>query len=173
MRLAGEGWEAFFQTFEREAFRLETLPVYRVEGEREEFEAFLATGRQDVPADDSWLEDIRHYRATDRWIGRVHVITRPLTDYLRFEFDFYQHSARAGEEVRILDLTEQPNPGLPVQDFWMFDESKIVRMDYAEDGTQLGRELLEDIDPAPYVEWKRIALERSEPFLEYYARMHE
>jgi len=40
-------------------------------------------------------------------------------------------------------------------------------MDYAPDGTQLGRELLEDVDPAAYVEWKRLALEHATPFTEY------
>ncbi|MFE5722997.1 DUF6879 family protein [Streptomyces erythrochromogenes] len=33
-----------FETFERSAFRLETLAVYSVEEEREEFERFLAGG---------------------------------------------------------------------------------------------------------------------------------
>ena len=72
----------------------------------------------------------------------------------------------AGEDVRILDLTDQPDPGLPAQDFWLFDDSAVVRMDYDADGTQLGRELLEGIDPAPYVAWKHLALEHAEPFTE-------
>lgn len=173
MQLAGDDWKKFFDSYEREAFRLETLPVYKVEQEKEEFEHFLATGDPSCSDDDLWYQRVRHFRSTGRWIGRVHVITRPLTDYLRFEFAAYPYNVRAGEEVHILDLTEQPNPGLPNQDFWMFDESKIIRMDYAEDGTQLGRELLDDVDPAPYVEWKRIALDHAEPFTDYSARMLE
>ncbi|MGH3780722.1 MAG: hypothetical protein ACRDRO_08875 [Pseudonocardiaceae bacterium] len=43
---------------------------------------------------------------------------------------------------------------------------QIVRMDYGPDGTQLGRELIEDVDPAPYVAWKQLALEHAEPFTE-------
>jgi len=73
----------------------------------------------------------------------------------------------SGEDVRILDLTDRPDLGLPVQDFWLFDDTAVVRMDYAPDGTQLGRELLEDVDPAAYVEWKRLALEHATPFTEY------
>jgi hypothetical protein len=173
VQLAGDDWKKFFDSYEREAFRLETLPVYKVEQEQEEFEHFLATGDPSCSDDDPWYRRVRHFRSTGRWIGRVHVITRPLSDYLRFEFAAYPYNVRAGEEVRILDLTERPNPGLPNQDFWMFDESKIVRMDYAEDGTQLGRELLDDVDPAPYVEWKRIAMDHAEPFTDYSARMLE
>ncbi len=47
---------------------------------------------------------------------------------------------------RPLDLADRPDPGLPAQDFWIFDETAVVRMDYDLDGTQLGRELLEDTD---------------------------
>lgn len=76
-----------------------------------------------------------------------------------------------GEDVRILDLTNQPNPGLPAQDFWLFDDTAVVRMDYDQDATQLGRELLEDVDPAPYVAWKRLALKYSEPFTENWVKL--
>ena len=109
---------------------------------------------------------VRHFRQTGRWIGRVHVISRPLTDYLRYEFAVYRRTVEVGEDVRILDLTDQPDPGLPAQDFWLFDDTAVVRMDYAPDGTQLGREFLEDVDPAPYVAWKQLALEYAEPFSE-------
>jgi hypothetical protein len=137
-----------------------------VGSEQAEYEIFLATGQLDIPDDDPWLVRVRHFRHTGRWIGRVHVINRPLTDYLCYEFAVYRRTVEAGEDVRILDLTDQPNPGLPAQDFWLFDDTAVVRMDYSPDGTQLGRELLEDVDPAPYVAWKRLALEYAEPFTE-------
>lgn len=166
MRLDGDGWRTFFDSYQREAFRLETLPAYNMGTEQAEYEKFVVTGRLDIPDDDSWLMRVRHFRRTGRWIRRVHVISRPLTDYLRYEFAVYHRTVEAGEDVRILDVTDQPDPGLPAQDFWLFDDTAIVRMDYGPDGTQLGRELLEDIDPAPYVAWKRLALEYAEPFTE-------
>jgi Family of unknown function (DUF6879) len=167
VRLDGERWRAFFDAFQRTAFRLETHPGYDVASEREEYEQFLATGSLHIPGDDQWLARVRQFRATGRRVGRVHVLRRPLTDYLRYEFAVYQHSAAAGEDIRILDITSQPNPGLPDQDFWLFDDASVVLMDYDEHGTQLGRELLEDADPAPYVQWQRIALAHSQPFAEY------
>jgi len=171
VRLEGDAWESLFDSFEREAFRLETLPVYRVREEAERIEHFLATGDTGAADDDGWRTEVQHHRDTGRWIGRVHVVSRPLTDYLRFEFTSQKFSVQAGEEVRVLDLADTPNPGLPDQDFWMFDESTVVRMDYAEDGTQIGRELLEAADPAPYVEYKRLAMAHSEPLLDYCARI--
>ncbi|MGH3824288.1 MAG: DUF6879 family protein [Pseudonocardiaceae bacterium] len=166
MRLEDDGWRTFFDSYQREAFRLETLPSYGVDSEQDEYEKFLATGKLDIPDDDPWLVRVRHFRQTGRWIGRVHVIRRPLTDYLRHEFAVYRHTVEAGEDVRILDLTDQRDPGLPAQDFWLFDDTAIVCMDYDVDGTQLRRELLEYVDPAPYVAWKRLALEHAEPFTE-------
>lgn len=166
MRLEGDSWPTFFDSYQREAFRLESLPSYGVGSEQAEYEIFLATGQLDIPDDDPWLMRVRHFRHTGRWIGRVHVINRPLTDYLCYEFAVYRRTVEAGEDVRTLDLTDQPNPGLPAHDFWLFDDTAVVRMDYSPDGTQLGRELLEDVDPAPYVAWKRLALEYAEPFTE-------
>ncbi len=167
MRLDGDAWRTFFDSYQREAFRLETLPAYGVGSEQAEYERFLATGRLDIPDDDPWLVRVRHFRRTGRWVGRVHVITRPLTDYLRYEFAVYRHTVAAGEDVRILDLTDRPNPGLPIDDFWLFDDTTVVRMDYDPDGTQRGRELLEEADPTPYVGWKRLAWQHAEPFMEY------
>ena len=143
-----------------------------VSSEQVEYDSFLANGKLIIPDDDPWLVRVRNFRRTGRWIGRVHVISRPLADYLRYEFAVYQFTAQAGEDVCILDLAERRDPGLPPQDFWLFDDTAVVRMDFLADGTQVGRELLEGVDPAPYVAWKRLALEYWQPFMEY-AKLHE
>jgi hypothetical protein len=165
--LDGEQWRSFFDAFQRTAFRLETYPAYDVASEREEYEDFLSSGCLCIPDDDPWLTRVRHFRATGRWIGRVHLLRRPLTDYLRYEFAVYRHTAAAGEDIRILDVTDQADSGLPSEDFWLFDGTSVVRMDYDGQGRQLGRELLEDTDPAPYVERQQIALAHSLPYAEY------
>lgn len=166
----GDQWRQFFDSYKREAFRLETLPVYTMPDEQEEFATFLEAGKAEVPGDDDlWLARVRRFRESGRWIGRVHIVTRPLTDYLRFEFEYYPYSVGAGEEVRILDLTGKENPGLPDQDFWMFDDTHVVEMRYRSDGTQICRELLENPDLELYVRWKRLAMDLSVPFEKYRA----
>lgn len=72
----------------------------------------------------------------------------PLSEYLRYEFSVYRHIDQAGEDDRVLDLTEQTDPGLPAEDFWLFDDTAVVRMANDAKGTQLGHELLDDADPA-------------------------
>ncbi|MER8099628.1 DUF6879 family protein [Kitasatospora sp. NPDC094016] len=167
MLLAGDDWRTFFDSFESEAFRLETRSTYAMPGEDEEFQQFLATGELHIPADDPWLTRVRNFRASGRRIGRVHVLTRPLSDYLRYEFAAYAYNVEAGEDIRILDLTERENPGLPDQDFWLFDGAKVVDMRYRSDGTQIGRDLLEDPNLDQYRHWRDLALSLSVPFAEY------
>ncbi|MFD4315178.1 DUF6879 family protein [Streptomyces sp. NPDC058548] len=162
MLLDGEAWASRFETFRAEAWRLETLPQYLVPQEAEEFAAFRAGARFPGPYEDSWTAMVR-----SRNVGRVHVLTRPLSDYLRFEFErYYRHQAPAGEDIRILDVTDGPNPLPDVQDFWMFDRSTVVLMHYEADGRQISRELYEG-DPAPFVAYQRIAVAASVPFMEY------
>lgn len=65
-----------------------------------------------------------------------------LTDYIRYEFEWgFVYNVEAGEDIRVLDLTDRPGPGLPDHDFWLFDDQSVVKMMYRPDGTQIAREL--------------------------------
>lgn len=167
MLLDGEAWKARVQGFKHEAWRLETLPVYRVPSEDGDIQDFLAGRRIDPRTYSSaYTEGLRRIKEEGRAKGRVHIVRQPLTDYLRFEFMYYDAHARAGDDIRVLDVTDRPNPLEGVTDFWLFDRSEVVLMNYEADGTQSGRELY-DGDPAPYIEYQRIALAESVPFREY------
>lgn len=166
MLLAGEDWRNTFDAMQQEAWRLETLPVYRVPQEEAAIRRFLAGEPVRREATQPWFDRVKAYVASGRRVGRVHIVTQPLSDYLRFEFEHYRHNVEAGEAVRILDVTSRPNPLAGVQDFWMFDHSRVVLMHYASEGTQISRELY-DGDPEPFREYQRIALAESMPFEEY------
>ncbi|MEU0935243.1 DUF6879 family protein [Embleya sp. NPDC005971] len=169
MHLAGEHWTSFFDSFEREAFRLETLSAYTLVGEEHEYAEFMATGRLVLPDDDPWLTQLARYRDSGRRVGRVHVVTPPLSDYLRYEFAAYRYNVAAGEDVRILDTTRAQNvPPMP-SDFWMLDDSKVVEMRYDEHGAQVARVLLESPDLAWYRRSKESAIALSIPLAEYLA----
>jgi hypothetical protein len=171
MRLVGDEWKQFFDSYETSAFRLETLAIYRVDDEAAEFARFLAGETPPLELHYPWLDRVSNFIATGRIIQRVHVVRRPLTDYLRYEFDWaYKYNVAAGEDIRILDLTEKQNPGVPEEDFWMFDERRVVRMLYRSDGSQIGRELLDDPDIEEYLHWRTVALDQSVPFEDYWAR---
>ncbi|OQR65955.1 hypothetical protein B6E66_01155 [Streptomyces maremycinicus] len=167
MLLDGDAWAAKFQGFQSEAWRLETLPEYRVPQEDESVRAFLAGERIDPHAyANAYTEDLKRVRREGKTKGRVHVVTRPISDYLRYEFMYYRPHAWAGEDIRIMDVTGRENLLAGVQDFWMFDRQEVVLMHYGPDGTQTGREVHTG-DVGPYLEYQRIALAESVPFEEY------
>ncbi|MFJ8490646.1 DUF6879 family protein [Streptomyces sp. NPDC094038] len=168
MFLAGEVWAARFEGFQREAWRLETLPQYLMSQEEEEFRAFKAGARIDPhTVSNEYTDRLRRQAAEGRTQGRVHIVTRPLTDYLQFEFaQYYAPHALAGERIRILDVTDRDNPLPGVQDFWMFDRAEVVLMNYHPDGRQINREVYGG-ETARFVEYQRIAVAESVPLEEY------
>lgn len=167
MLLDGDAWQAKFRDFQSEAWRLETLPAYKVPQEEDDIRAFIEGQRIDPHAySNEYTEDLKRVRREGKTKGRVHVVSRPLSTYLQYEFMYYRPHAWAGEDIRILDVTGRENPLADIQDYWLFDKSTVVLMHYAADGTQTGRELYEG-DVAPFLEYQRIALAESVPFEEY------
>ncbi|MEV6818350.1 DUF6879 family protein [Nocardiopsis dassonvillei] len=161
-----------FDEATRSIFRLETLPVYNPVSESELLKSYLSGGicpKRDRNSEymdtlfDQTGRGIRRYR--------VHVVQSPLTDYLRYEMEWgYVFNTRAGEEVFILDTTEQVRPeGLVDEDFWFFDETDVVRMHYGDDGEFLHPELLDDADLAHYRAQRDLAMAKAVPFNEYWS----
>jgi hypothetical protein len=141
--LAEEEFDRFFQECRYTAFRLETLQAYDVSYERAAFAAFLADG--ELIASESQQEWSRIVSRGPQF-RRVHVVTEPLTDYVRFECACaYRLSVKAGEDVHILPIQKGIWPqGLPQYDYWLFDSQHLVRMHYTADGTMLAPELVTD-----------------------------
>jgi len=164
--LEGAAWDEPWDNLQCRAWRLELHPVYTVPQEAEDLARWKRG--EDVEPDQEWLDLIEQSVKAGIQFGRVHVVTPPLTAYLRFEFEVaYRPTTPIGHDVRILDLSRTPNPGLPDEDFWILDD-KVVRMLYREDGTQIGRKLVEDSEEMPrYEEYMRLAIENSVPFDEY------
>jgi hypothetical protein len=172
--LEGEKWQRFFGEFERSAWRLELQPVYTMPQEEQALARFRSGERLPASYRSSWMDRVAQYIRTGRTIGRVHVVRRPLTEYLKFEFEwYYRHHVKVGEDVRILDVTDSPVDGLPDHDFWMFDDTRIVKMLYRPDGTQIGRDLIDQPDSAAYMRYREIALAHSIPFLQYSSEHEE
>lgn len=134
--------------FTSDLFRLETLPHYDVSGDGDDLAAYLAgEPGPDMARKGPWLDVIRGEVARGLHTYRVHVVTSPLTPYLRFEFEWgYVHNQAAGEHIRILDLTEQPAPeGLALEDFWLIagqdgEADRVAQMAYDDAGRFLGAE---------------------------------
>lgn len=138
----------WFSRFRFSCFRLETLPLYAGSGEDASLAAFLS-GRWPPPDAErqDWARLVRAATQSGRSMQRVHVVTEPLSDYLRFEIGWsYPQSIAAGEDVRILPLVDaaQWPADIPREDFWLFDFTELFTMIYDSDGRWLGIERVTD-----------------------------
>ncbi|MER6366647.1 DUF6879 family protein [Kitasatospora sp. NPDC001527] len=77
-------------------------------------------------------------------IRRARIVSEPVSDYIRYEYDVTFPNVVAGEQVRWLPRRRASDLALPGNDFWLFDD-KLVRWGYfSGDGDSLGGELTED-----------------------------
>jgi hypothetical protein len=161
-----------FDTFEREVFRLETLQVYTVDHEAEALAAFMA-GQPAPPLPEPYLAWRRRMAeqtlAGKRWY-RVHIVDRPLTDYVRWEFLAYLDSAKVGQETYIADRDTHPDLAKLTEDFWLFDDETVVRMRYDDEGRPLvhTRAAAEDLDE--YLHRRDVAMQHAIPLDDYLAK---
>ena len=167
-----------FREFSYTAYRLETLQSYAGSGEDEDLAAFAA-GRPEPgsPEKDEWTAMIAANHRAGRIQQRVHVVTEPLTDYMRFELTWaYAPNVAAGEDIRIIPGYrdgEWPYP-LPQFDYWLFDSRDMYINRYTEDGIWLGAEPVEDPDQiVSACHWRDAALYRAVPWRQYIATRPE
>jgi len=159
-----------FDSFEHEAFRLETLDDYSKSGSVDAYQAFLAGESQPDDYNTDWVEELRSHTNTGKRVYRVHVLSRPLTDYLRFELGWgYRKNMTGGEEFFILDVTGKNNPLENVPDFWFFDSASVAVMNYDGNGKYLGSEVLPAERAAEFTQYRDTALAHAEPFTDWWA----
>jgi uncharacterized protein DUF6879 len=155
-----------FESFTSSAFRLETLPEYRVPQDVESLRLF----RDGQPPSESrkhrqWLTTVRNAVARGARMQRVRIVQTPLTEYQRFQFSWgYVENSEAGEDIRILD--HEP-AGLLREDYWLFDDATVVRLDYDNEGRFLRPVVVKDAEP--YRRCRDLALAAAVPFKEYRA----
>ena len=111
----------FDRLFSRRVFRLETLDAYDAANEREPYAAF----RAGKPVSDRWRDGWRKIAgditASGREMARVHVVSEPLSDYMKFMLlHGYPANVESGEYVGIIGRARAAS--LPDLDFWLFDD---------------------------------------------------
>jgi uncharacterized protein DUF6879 len=166
--LTGEEFRTLCQTFRHTAFRLETHDRYVDEEEQEPIRRFLAG----EPPDDSWFmdwyEDVVRFVAEGRQMERVRVVSEPHSDYTRFGLDLAQRlNVPSGEDIRYLPRREADELGLPTEDFWLLDSSRMLRLHFDGD-VLLGAELVTDPpEIVRHAHWRDVAWHHARPLSEY------
>ncbi|MGA5008524.1 DUF6879 family protein [Streptomyces koyangensis] len=159
-----------FDSFQHEAFRLETLDDYSRSGNVTAYHAYLAGEPQPAGYNAGWVDEVRSHTEKGKRIYRVHILSRPLTEYLRFELGWgYRKNMAGGEEFFILDVTGKPNPLAGVPDFWCFDSDSVAVMNYDDAGKYPGSDVLEPERAAEFTRYRDMALTHAEPFTAWWA----
>ena len=162
----------WFSEYETTAFRLETLDDYSKSGGVDAYQAFLAGEDQPESFKNAgWVTTVQNATEAGKRIYRVHILSRPLSSYLKFELAWgYQRNQAAGEEFFILDTTVAQNPIPHAPDFWLFDDRIVAAMNYDDEGKYLGAEFLGKERLPEFKEFRDTALAHAEPFPEWWAK---
>lgn len=126
---------AEFHGFTRSAWRLCSLDEYDVaDDELASITEWTRTGHAPEP-DNGWLPILRAAQHRGATIGRVQVLSRPLTRYAQWLLAVYQLNRAAGEDVRIAYRHEDPTRLRDLNvDFWIFDGARVARLLYDHRG---------------------------------------
>ncbi|MEX5635909.1 DUF6879 family protein [Parafrankia sp. FMc2] len=170
-------FDAVFDRFTSTAFRLETLDRYGSEEEDAELALYLAGQPlpEYSPRTDPWLKRVAATTVAGKRWQRVHVVSRPLSDYLRLELLGYEGNVAAGEDVRIADREADPAVGGLRRDFWIFDAETprpfVMLLRYDAEGRLLSFDTTADHQVVEQCRGERdLALAWSVPLAEYAAR---
>jgi len=172
-------FDALFDSFRESAFRLETRAQYLDDEEAEELAMFLAG--EPLPErsarTDPWLRRVAETTAADKRWQRVHVVSHPLTDYLRFELGSqgYEGNVACGEDVRIADRDRYPELDQLTDDFWLLDgdtdRPMLILMRYDDEGRLLSADQVHSRDAIDGARRQRdFALARSAPLSDFMAQ---
>lgn len=131
--------QALNERYKHTCFRLETLQDYAgvSPDEQERVAAWLRGDRhfRSLSDPDGYLRRVASHTLAGKTRARVHVVTFPLSEYVRYELDAYRENVAVGEEVGIADARDVNSPLGP--DFWLFDagtphaEAVIMHYDLA------------------------------------------
>jgi hypothetical protein len=165
-----------YRTCSASAWRLEVLQHYTGTADEERQRAFHAGEPLPPPGPGklSSMALISRLRQAGRQVGRVHVVSRPLSAYVRYELAAYAENVAAGEDIRIAEKSLYPELGSITQDFAIFDEetpqAAVVFFDYDGAGLIRGYRVTDDAETVERCRRQReLAFARSVPLADFTA----
>lgn len=165
----GEQFGRLFTSVDRWAWRWECQTVYRSASEAEP----LRRWREGLPDDlrwmRPWLDMLREATESGKRFARVRVFPEPPTEYLRWQSALTTpHNIAAGEDIRVITAAQARELGLPGEDFWLFDDARVVWLHFGDDHALTGATLTDD--PATVSRcraWRDLAVRHAVPFEDY------
>lgn len=123
----------------RDLFRLEVRDHYAVDSDGDDYHRYLrGDAEPNAAAKQPWLDALAADTAAGKVWRKVHVVSGPLSSYERYEFEWgFAYNVVAGEQVRILDLSANPDRANRVRalgEFFVLDNEHAARNLYDDDG---------------------------------------
>ncbi|MFZ0119204.1 MAG: DUF6879 family protein [Pseudonocardiaceae bacterium] len=168
-------FDDYFELARTDIFRLETLQTYGNSGEDAALAAFEAGEPHLItPGKREWIALVTERTAAGCTMHRVHVVTEPITDYLRFELNWgYAPNDKAGERIGIIPVPPgEPWPTeLPERtDFWLFDLTVLYVLRYDQNGAWHSTEQVTEPGAIEQARrWREAALRLAVPWRDYVA----
>lgn len=152
--------------YTRSAWRWEQQPAYDVSYEQDQWEAWLA-GQPIPPTENKelgeWMTQVRRQTDSGRTIGRVRVVDTPITEYQKWMRWMDKWNRDAGETVHYLSRARAQAEGIIPQigpnDWWLFDDARLMLMHHDKQGRPVRYELVEDEpEVAQAIRWRALAI---------------
>jgi hypothetical protein len=144
-----DDWDELFASVRSSACHLEMRDVYGVGEEADAFAAFLA-GRPFDAAQNAyvwgrWRALVRRETTRGVRLRRARIVSEPVTAYTRFLHDTATSpNIEAGEDIRWLPRRLASDIALPGNDFWLFDDERVIFNLFTGDGDWAGQEETDD-----------------------------
>jgi len=106
-------------------------------------------GHRDDPSDRAswwrpWLELPQSAVRRGVVVRRARIVSEPVSEYIRYEYDVTFPNVVAGEQVRWLPRRQATGIALPGNDFWLFDDETLLINHFAGNGDKVDSELVAD-----------------------------
>jgi Family of unknown function (DUF6879) len=128
-------------------------------------------GRDFDPAErwHEWFSMVKDATARGVSVRRARIVSEPVTDYVRYEYDVTAKlNLASGEDVRWLPRSRAVGLLVPAVDFWIFDEAITVVNHFDGYGGNLRHERLDDAElAARYAAAFEGVWDRATPHREY------
>ncbi len=149
-----QGYRRELASYKRSAWRFEQQTSYWLGYERAQFDRFLA-GDPESPANNpdllSWFDRVRSWTAQGRMIGSVRIVDDSHHDNQRWMQWMHRWNRDAGETIQYLSRGAAKEAGLIPQagteDWWLFDDQRLVLTSFDSEGRPVRYELVEN-EPA-------------------------
>lgn len=125
-----EHFDRLFSAFTHTAYRLEVRRAYGILDEDRPFQQYLTGEDPGIDWLRPWLVLMAEQTGQGKRVERVRVVDDPPSAYLRWEIENTPHNLDAGEDIRYLFRDTARRLRLSEYDYWIFDDSLLVLLEF-------------------------------------------